>query len=154
MSCSSSEDENKPLTAFAKQLYTLLDNDRQCVDRDSKYTAFWLAHGMALSSQYRTGQHGDWQLKFEDPSTDHPKGKFKCEACEAAAQRDWDPCEEYHWRRDAEAERLEAEGLWNEDGEEEDTEEGDHEQDADACSHQAAHTEHVVSSASLQKQQD
>ena len=53
MSYSSDEDEDKPPTAFAKQLYTLLDNDRQIVDRDSKYTAFWLAHGMTLSSQYR-----------------------------------------------------------------------------------------------------
>ncbi len=56
MSSSSSEDEDKPPTAFANQLYTLLDNDRQNVDRDSKYTAFWLAHGMTLSSQYRQVQ--------------------------------------------------------------------------------------------------
>ncbi|KAL0035705.1 hypothetical protein WJX79_009791 [Trebouxia sp. C0005] len=76
MICSSDEDEDKAPTAFAKQVYILLDNDRQSVDRDSKYTAFWLAHGMTLSSQYRIGQHGDWQLKFEDPSTDHPNGKF------------------------------------------------------------------------------
>ena len=57
MSCSSSssssQDEDKTPTAFAKQLYTLLDNDRQNVDRDSKYTAFWVALGMTLSSQYR-----------------------------------------------------------------------------------------------------
>ena len=52
-SSSSDEDDNKPPTAFAKQLYTLLDNDRQPVDRDSKYTAFWLAYGITLSSQYR-----------------------------------------------------------------------------------------------------
>lgn len=130
MSCSSSdEDDNKPPTAFAKQLYTLLDNDRQPVDRDSKYTAFWLAHGMTLSSQYRIGQHGDWQLNFEDPSTDHPKGKFICGACEEAAERDWDPCEEYRRRRDAEAERREAEEFRNENRDEEDTEEGGSEED-------------------------
>ncbi|DBA80004.1 TPA: hypothetical protein ACH3X2_007502 [Trebouxia sp. C0005] len=131
MICSSDEDEDKAPTAFAKQVYILLDNDRQSVDRDSKYTAFWLAHGMTLSSQYRIGQHGDWQLKFEDPSTDHPNGKFICEACEAAAERDWDPCEEYHRRRDAEAERLEAEDCWNEHRGEEDTEEGGSEEGDD-----------------------
>ncbi len=85
----------------------------------------------AMLSACRIGQHGAWQLKFEDPSADHPKGKFKCEACHAAAERDWDPCEEYHRRQDAEAERLEAEGVWDEDGEEEDKEEGDDVEDDD-----------------------
>ena len=84
-----------------------------------------------MLSACRVGQHGDWQLKFEDPSTDHPKGKFICGACDEAAERDWDPCEEYHRRRDAEAERLEAEQFWNENREEEDTEEGGSEQDDD-----------------------
>lgn len=85
----------------------------------------------AMLSACRIGQHGDWQLKFEDPSTDHPNGKFICEACEAAAERDWDPCEEYHRRRDAEAERLEAEDCWNEHRGEEDTEEGGSEEGDD-----------------------
>ena len=202
MSCSSSssssQDEDKTPTAFAKQLYTLLDNDRQNVDRDSKYTAFWVALGMTLSSQYRQvrphclltvcvsqnrrsrgigssaccqlasdfcsevwlqlsillctgqysqrhntcttlktavlsacriGQHGDWQLKFRDPSTNHPKGKYKCGACYEAARRDWDPCEEYHRRRDAEAQRREAEEFRRENREDEDTEEGESEED-------------------------
>jgi len=90
----------------------------------------------AMLSACRIGQHGAWQLKFEDPRADHPKGKFKCEACYAAADRDWDPCEEYHRRRDAEAERLEAEGLWDEDGEEEDQEEGDDVEDQHAATRQ------------------
>lgn len=53
MSSSSSDDESKPPTAFAKQLFDMLDNDRQPVSRSSKYTAFWLEHGLPLSSQYR-----------------------------------------------------------------------------------------------------
>ena len=85
-----------------------------------------------MLSACRIGQHGDWQLKFEDPSTDHPKGKFKCGACREAARRDWDPSEEYHRRRDAEAERREAEEWRRENREEdEDTEEGGSEEDDD-----------------------
>lgn len=83
----------------------------------------------AILSACRIGQHGDWQLNFEDPSTDHPKGKFICGACEEAAERDWDPCEEYRRRRDAEAERREAEEFRNENRDEEDTEEGGSEED-------------------------
>ena len=85
----------------------------------------------AMLSACRIGQHGDWQLNFEDPSTDHPKGKFICGACEEAAERDWDPCEEYRRRRDAEAEQREAEEFWNENSDEEDTEEGGSEEDDD-----------------------
>ncbi len=48
-----SKKENKPRAAFAQQLFDSLDNDCEIVDADSKYTAFWLAHGLPLSSQYR-----------------------------------------------------------------------------------------------------
>ncbi len=85
----------------------------------------------AVLSACRTGQHGDWQLKFRDPSTDHPNGKFKCGACRQAAQRDWVPSEEYQLRRDAEAERREAEEWQRENREDEDTEEGGSEEDDD-----------------------
>lgn len=44
-------DSDQNPSAFAKQVYALLDDDREAVDQDSKYTAFWLAHGLPLSSQ-------------------------------------------------------------------------------------------------------
>ena len=115
---------------FGSELWlqlSILSSTRQYSQRHNTCTTL----NKAVLSACRIGQHGDWQLKFEDPSTDHPKGKFICGACHEAAQRDWDPCEEYHWWRDAEAERREAEEWQREHREEADTEEGGSEEGND-----------------------
>ena len=49
------DDIDKPPSAFAAPVLQAIEDDRQPVGRDSDYTAFWLGHGLPLSSQYRQG---------------------------------------------------------------------------------------------------
>lgn len=76
-----------------------------------------------------------WELAFKDPSESHPAGEYICGACEAAAKRDWDPCEEYRKardRRDQEEWQDDEEGSGTEEEGAEDEEENSEQEEAGA----------------------
>ena len=59
MDSDESEEETKPpVTDFGRHLHQLLQQDKKPIEPKEKYTAFWLARGLPLASQFRQGTRG------------------------------------------------------------------------------------------------